>query len=110
MSSADIAVRTYRSLEPEDFRVLAAIELEMSRHRYVPEDVIVRACRLPEKDVKYRLSRLDEFRLIFRWVGFYVGYALNMAGYDCLAINALVKSGVLEAFGKPLGVGKEADV
>ena len=31
-------------------------------------------------------------------------------GYDCLAINALVKSGVLEAFGKPLGVGKEADV
>jgi RIO kinase 2 len=31
-------------------------------------------------------------------------------GYDCLAINALVRSGVLEAFGKSLGVGKEADV
>jgi RIO kinase 2 len=27
-----------------------------------------------------------------------------------LAINAFVKAGILEAFGKPLGVGKEADV
>jgi RIO kinase 2 len=35
---------------------------------------------------------------------------LNYSGYDCLAINAFVKAGVLEAFGKPLGVGKEADV
>jgi RIO kinase 2 len=42
--------------------------------------------------------------------GPYVGYTLNYAGYDCLAINALVKAEVLEAFGKPLGVGKEADV
>ena len=110
MSSADIAVRVYRELEPEDFRVLSAIELEMSRHRYVPMSDLVKVCRLPEKEVKYRLSRLDEFGLIYRWVGFYVGYSLNMAGYDCLAINALVKAGVLEAFGKPLGVGKESDV
>jgi len=42
--------------------------------------------------------------------GAYVGYSLNYAGYDCLAINAFVKTEVLEAFGKPLGVGKEADV
>jgi RIO kinase 2 len=42
--------------------------------------------------------------------GAYVGYTLSYAGYDCLAINALVKSGVIEAFGKSLGVGKEADV
>jgi len=110
MSAADIAVRIYRDLEPEDFRVLSAIELEMSRHRYVPMSDIVRVCRLPEKEVEYRLSRLDGFGLIYRWVGFYVGYALNTAGYDCLAINALVKADVLEAFGKPLGVGKESDV
>jgi RIO kinase 2 len=35
---------------------------------------------------------------------------LHTAGYDCLAVNALVKVGVLEAFGKPIGVGKESDV
>jgi len=110
MSSADIAIKAFRRLEPEDFKVLLAIEIEMSRHRYVPEWDIPRVSGLPEKEVEYRLSRLDEFGLIYRWVGPYVGYALNMAGYDCLAINALVKANVIEAFGKPLGVGKEADV
>jgi len=39
-----------------------------------------------------------------------VGYTLTPVGYDCLALNALVKSNVLAAFGKPLGVGKESDV
>ena len=39
-----------------------------------------------------------------------MGYTLNYAGYDCLAINALVKAGVIESFGQSLGVGKEADV
>jgi len=33
------------------------------------------------------------------------GLYLNYAGYDCSAINALVKAQVLESFGKPLGVG-----
>ena len=110
MSSADIAVKVFRELEPEDFKVLLAIEIEMSHHRYVPEDDIPRASGLPRKEVKYRLTRLDDFGLIYRWVGPYVGYALNMAGYDCLAMNALVKADILEAFGKPLGVGKESDV
>jgi len=35
---------------------------------------------------------------------------LSTAGYDCLAICALVKANVIEALGKPLGVGKESDV
>jgi len=110
MSSADIAVETFRHLEPEDFRVLAVIELDMSRHRYVPEDDISKLCGLPVKQVKYRLDRLSKFRLVHRWVGPYIGYVLSIAGYDCLAINALVKADVIEAFGKPLGVGKESDV
>jgi RIO kinase 2 len=110
MSSADVAVKVFRQLEPEDFRVLLAIELDLSRHRYVPERDIPKLIGFPEKEVEYRLSRLNNFGLIYRWVGPYIGYSLKTAGYDCLAINALVKAGVLEAFGKPLGVGKEADV
>jgi hypothetical protein len=31
MSTADTAVQVFRNLEPEDFRVLLAIELGMSR-------------------------------------------------------------------------------
>lgn len=110
MSSADIAVRVFRLLEPEDIKVLIAIELDMSRHRYVPEGDIPKLSGLPSRKVEYLLSRLDSFNLIHRQIGPYIGYALNTAGYDSLAINALVKAGVLEAFGKPLGVGKEADV
>jgi len=110
MSAADTAVHVLRNLEPEDFRVLLAIELGMSRHRNVPEDSIPKLANLTQREVAYRLPRLRKLRLIRRWLGPYTGYQLNMAGYDCLAVNALVKANVLEAFGKPLGVGKEADV
>jgi RIO kinase 2 len=110
MSTAETAVKTFRKLQPQDFRVLLAIELGMSRHQHVPEDTIPKLANLPQQEITYRLPRLRKLKLIRRWKGPYIGYQLNQAGYDCLAINALVKAEVLEAFGKPLGVGKEADV
>jgi len=110
MSSADTAVKAFRSLEPEDFRVLQVIEAEMARHRYVPETELPRLTKLNLRELDFRLPRLNKFRLIERWTGPYTGYVLYTAGYDCLAINALVKAGVLKAFGKPVGVGKESDV
>ncbi|MCD6469338.1 serine/threonine protein kinase [Candidatus Bathyarchaeota archaeon] len=110
MSSVDIAVKVFRQLEPEDIKVLATIEVDLSRHRFVPERDILRLSGLAEKEVKYRLERLNGLGLVYRWIGPYVGYMLSTAGYDCLALNALVKAGVLESLGKPLGVGKESDV
>jgi RIO kinase 2 len=110
MSSTEIAVKVFKSLKPEDFRVLHVIEANMGRHRYVPEEELLRPTKLNERELDFRLSRLNKFALIERWVGPYTGYVLYTAGYDCLAINALVKTSVLEAFGKPLGVGKESDV
>jgi len=110
MSDADVAVQVFRKLEVRDVRVLQAIELAMSRYEFVPEEVIPRYAGLNVEETHFRLKRLSKFRLIRSWRGAYVGYLLNYAGYDCLAINALVKANVLEAFGKPLGVGKESDV
>jgi len=110
MSSADVAVRVFRRLEPEDFRVLQVIEAGMGRHRYVPEKEFPKLTKLNPRELDFRLSRLSKFGLIERWVSAYTGYVLYTAGYDCLAINAFVKAGILEAFGKPLGVGKESDV
>jgi len=110
MSTAETAVKTFRKLQPQDFRVLLAIELGMSRHQHVPKDTIPKLANLTQQEITYRLPRLRKLKLIRRWKGPYIGYQLNQAGYDCLAINALVKAEVLEAFGKPLGVGKEADV
>jgi RIO kinase 2 len=110
MSSADIAVKTLLHLEPEDFRVLQAIELAMAKHAYVPDAMIPKLANLNTEETGFRIKRLDKLGLTRRWYGAYVGFVLNMAGYDTLAINALVKANVLQAFGKPLGIGKEADV
>jgi len=110
MSSAEIAVRVFRKLESEDLRVLHVIEAAMSKREFVPKELIAKFTEFNLEETAFRLSRLDKFRLIHRMKGAHVGYTLNYAGYDCLAINALVKAGVLEAFGKSLGVGKEADV
>jgi len=110
MSSAEIAVQVFRKLESEDLRVLHVIETAMSKHKFVPKELIAKFTKFSLEETAFRLDRLSKFRLIRHMRGPYVGYTLNYAGYDCLAINALVKAGVLDAFGKPLGVGKEADV
>jgi RIO kinase 2 len=111
MSSADIAVQVFRKLENDDFRVLQVIESAMSEHEFVSKEQVAKFAKMSlSRDTDFRLSRLSKLGLIYQMRRAYVGYALNYSGYDCLAINALVKSGVLEAFGKSLGVGKEADV
>jgi RIO kinase 2 len=111
MSSADVAVRIFKTLTNEDLRVLQAIETAMSQHEFVPEEQIAKFTRLSlDRDTEFRLKRLSKLDLIYSRRGGYTGYTLNYAGYDCLAINALVKANVIEAFGHPLGVGKEADV
>ena len=111
MSSADVAVGIFCKLASEDFRVLQAIETGMSQHEFVPKEQIARFTKFDLlRETDFRLSRLNKLGLIYQIRTVYTGYTLNYVGYDCLAINALVKAGVLEAFGKPLGVGKEADV
>ncbi|MDH5482093.1 MAG: AarF/UbiB family protein [Candidatus Bathyarchaeota archaeon] len=110
MSSAEVAVQVFRKLENEDLRVLQVIETAMSKHEFVPKEQIAKFSEFSMRETDFRLSRLNKLWLIRQTRGAYVGHTLNYAGYDCLAINALVKASVLEAFGKPLGVGKEADV
>lgn len=83
----------------------------MSQHEFVSREQVAKFSKLDlARDTDFRLNQLSQLGLIYRVRGAYVGYTLNYAGYDCLALNALVKAGVLEAFGKSLGVGKEADV
>ncbi len=110
MSSAEVAVKVFRELESEDFRVLNIIESAMSKREFVPIEQIQKYANLPMDRIDFTLGRLSKLGLIYRSKGAYVGYTLNYAGYDCLAINTLVKAGVIDSFGQSLGVGKEADV
>jgi RIO kinase 2 len=110
MSAADIAVRAFRELEPEDLQLLQAIEQQMKNYEYAPSDAIQKQSELPPQEIAYRIPILIKKRLLQGWRGQYTGYSLTTAGYDTLAINALVQENIIEAFGKPLGVGKESDV
>ncbi|XRP97103.1 RIO1 family regulatory kinase/ATPase [Methanocaldococcus sp. 16A] len=96
-----------KQAQDEDFKILKIIELSMRYHEWVPLDEIVRKAKMPEKDVLYRLKRLNKFGFVVRSV---YGYAVSMGGYDALAVNAFVKKGILKAIGNKLGVGKEGDV
>jgi len=110
VSSAEVAVKVFRQLESEDFRILHIIEAAMSKREFVPVEQIQKYAKLPMERIEFTLGKLNKIGLIYRTKGAYVGHTLNYAGYDCLAINTLVKAGVIDSFGQSLGVGKEADV
>lgn len=105
--------QAFRALENRDFRVLTGIELAHGSYAFPPVGEIRKYANLPLDEVKFRLNLLDRKGLLRRIppsrIG-YDGYSLNYSGYDCLALHALVKAGTLDALGKPLGIGKEADV
>jgi len=110
VSSANEAVKVFRQIESEDFRILNIIESAMSKREFVPVEQIQKYSKLPMDRIEFTLGKLSKLGLIYRIKGAYVGYTLNFAGYDSLAINTLVKAGVIDSFGQSLGVGKEADV
>ncbi|UCH57634.1 MAG: serine/threonine protein kinase [Candidatus Bathyarchaeota archaeon] len=110
MSSAERAASLLLELEPEEFRVLQAIELGMADYSYVPMEEILRYAGFPQAEVEFRLGELDKKDLIYRQLDPYPGYILNNTGYDILALNALAKGGNLNSLGRSLGVGKEADI
>ncbi len=110
MSSAEVAVKVFRILETEDLRLLQIIETCMSKHEFVPKEQVAKYANLPMDRINFQLDKVSKLGLIYQIKGAYFGYTLNYAGYDCLSINAFVKSGMIQSFGQSLGVGKEADV
>ena len=104
---------TFRTLESRDLRVLTGVELAHGSYAFPPVEEIRKYANLPLDEVRFRLGLLDRKGLLRKIssgkIG-YDGYSLNYSGFDCLALNALVKAGALDALGKPLGIGKEADV
>jgi len=104
------AIRVFKQLQSDDFALLATIERWMRRYEFVPTDRLQASNKLSPKDTLYSLGRLNKFKLIVRRTGERVGYKLLPTGSDALALKSLVDNGVLEAFGTPLGIGKEADI
>jgi RIO kinase 2 len=110
MSSADLAVQVFLKLESEDLRILNIIEAAMSKREYVPREQIQKYAKIPMDRVEFILGKLNKLGLTHQIKGAYSGHTLNYVGYDSLAINTLVKAGVIASFGQTIGVGKEAEV
>jgi RIO kinase 2 len=110
MSSAELAVKVFKELENEDFRILHVIEAAMAKREFVPVEQIQKYAKVPMDRIDFTLGKLNKLGLIYRAKGAYTGNTLNYTGYDCLAINNLVKGSIIASFGQTLGVGKEADV
>lgn len=104
------AIKVFRQLCENDFKMLATLERLSRRYEYIPVDKLPRLSGFTIEDVHHLLSRLNKFKLVARRSIGYVGYCLLPAGWDALAIRKFVDDGILEAFGKPLGIGKEADI
>jgi len=103
-------IHKLKTLEADDFRILTAIEKGMQKYKHVPISDIGDRTKFDLEFVNYLLDRLHKMELINRWSAKYVGYHINQHGYDCLALNVLIQSDIIESFGKSVGIGKEADV
>jgi RIO kinase 2 len=100
----------YRSLLPEEKKILRGVEEGMKTHQWVPVEEIEAFTRLGHKTVEYRLNELVDKDIIERYIQSYVGYQLKFDGYDILAIDTFVKRGTIQALGEVIGVGKESVV
>ncbi|MEM1508750.1 MAG: RIO1 family regulatory kinase/ATPase [Thermofilaceae archaeon] len=105
------ALEAFKQLSAEEFRVLSAVERCMAKYMYVPIKEISKLTGYDENYTSILVRKLNLMGLLQRYSGNYVGYILTSRGYDCLALNTLMKRGVLEGIGtSPLGRGKESDV
>lgn len=82
----------------------------MIKHQTVPVTELLRLTKYTERNLEYHLLRVYRQDLIYREIEPYIGYLINYTAYDLLALNAIVKAGVIDFLGPSIGVGKEADV
>lgn len=99
-----------RHLTDDDFRVLTAVEMGMRNHELVPIPLISSISSLRHGGYMRALKQVHKHKLVHKETKRYIGYRLTSLGYDYLAMRALVRRGVIDAVGRALGVGKEADV
>ncbi|KAL0248046.1 hypothetical protein GEMRC1_003285 [Eukaryota sp. GEM-RC1] len=99
-----------RYLTHNDIRILTAVEMGMKNHDLVPVELVERISGLSRGETTLSLKNVHKNKLVHHEGQPYDGYTLLYSGYDMLALNTLVKRGVISSFGHKFGVGKEADI
>ncbi|KAL8440464.1 hypothetical protein Efla_005606 [Eimeria flavescens] len=99
-----------RYMSKGEFRVLTAVEMGMKNHEFVSSSLIEQIAGLRRHSIRQLLSTLLKNKLVFHCSKSYDGYKLTYLGYDYLALNSLVKRGLIKGVGVRVGVGKESDI
>jgi RIO kinase 2 len=107
VSSAQIASRAVKQLDPEDIKVLKALEKTLTRFESIPLETLKRITKLEEGKLIFRLGRLNAFGFVMKSQ---FGYTLVSSGLDALALNSLAHRGLISGMGRSIGMGKESDV
>lgn len=100
-----------RTMVPEDFRVMEAVERGMQKHALVPSPLIASLANLRHGGTGKIVSSLLRDKLLShdKSCG-YDGYRLTNAGYDILALHNLKSKKLIAALGDRIGTGKESDI
>lgn len=107
MSSAQIASKAVKQLDPEDITVLKGLEKTLTRFESIPIEALKRITKLDEGKIEFRLGRLNAFGFVMKSQ---FGYTLVSSGLDALALQSLVRRGLISGMGRSIGMGKESDV
>lgn len=100
-----------RYLQPDDCRVLTAVEMGSKNHEVVPVQLIGSIAKIRPGGVKKILSELAKHSLVSKEAGVsYEGYRLTYAGYDYLALHTFAQRNTVTHVGHQIGVGKESDI
>ena len=101
-----------RTMSPQDFKVMEAVEKGMKDHEIVPLQLISANANLRHGGCHKIISSLLRDKLLSheRKKYGYDGYRLTNAGYDILALHNLKSRGFIAALGQKIGTGKESDI
>eukprot|EP00547_Thalassionema_nitzschioides_P013002 CAMPEP_0194258386 /NCGR_PEP_ID=MMETSP0158-20130606/41192_1 /TAXON_ID=33649 /ORGANISM="Thalassionema nitzschioides, Strain L26-B" /LENGTH=559 /DNA_ID=CAMNT_0038997783 /DNA_START=34 /DNA_END=1713 /DNA_ORIENTATION=+ len=100
-----------RTMNQQDFRVLAAVETGMKNRELVPAKLIASIASLRHGGTGKIISSLLRDKLVSHDCSCgYDGYRLTNSGYDILALHNLKSRGLISALGDKIGTGKESDV
>ncbi|MEM2207490.1 MAG: RIO1 family regulatory kinase/ATPase [Sulfolobales archaeon] len=87
--------------------ILSVLDENLGVFEYVPEELLFRKTRIPEKNFAREISALRMKKLVEGHLT-RAAYRLMFLGLDCLALLELVEKGVVTHVGPSIGTGKES--
>ena len=93
MSSAEVAAKVVKNLEPEDYKLLKVLASGLKQHESLTRKEITTYSKIHENIVDFRINRLHDMKLIGKNKG---GFTLLMMGLDTVALKMLVDKEIID--------------